>query len=235
MPNDYFSFKQFTIRQERCSFKVGTDGVILGAYSDVAGITRVLDIGSGTGLIALMLAQRCNAEITALEPDTDSYDQMCENFRNSAWGSRLIAVNSTLQEFRSTGKFELIVSNPPYFINSIRNPDNRKSASRHNDTLCHDDLLSGVARLLDDKGRFQVIMPYAEGNILIAMASGYGLYCSNILKIKSLPTSEIRRLVLSFSRVKTVPRERFLTIEHGPRHEFTAEYKALTRDFYLKF
>lgn len=235
MPNDYFSFKQFTVRQDRCAFKVGTDGVILGAYADVDGKNRIVDIGSGTGLIALMLAQRSSGEITALEPDGDSFTQMCENFSNSKWGRRLSAINSSLQEFWPQEKFDLVVCNPPYFINSIRNPDDRKSAARHNDTLSHDDILKGVDRLLHENSKFQVIMPYAEGNILIAMASSYGLYCNSILKIKPLPTSDIRRLVITFSRVKTKPSESFLTIEHGPRHEFTEEYKALTREFYLKF
>lgn len=236
MANNYFSFKQFTIYQDQCAFKVGTDGVLLGAYADVSGTKSILDIGTGTGLIALMLAQRSGADIVAIEPDENSLRQACSNISQSKWKERIIAVNSSLQDFEpDTHKFDLIVSNPPFFSDSLKNPDKGKAAARHNDLLKNEDLLIGVNRLLATDGRFQVIMPYAEGIILIADAQEYGLYCNNILKIKPLPTSEIRRLILTFSRQKQKASETFLTIEHGRRHEFTEEYKNLTKDFYLKF
>ncbi len=235
MANSYFQFKQFIIRQDRCAFKVGTDGVILGAAADVSGATRILDIGSGTGLIAIMLAQRCNAMITALEPDCESFLQLSENVRACKWRDRIFTVNSRIQDFDAELSFDLIVSNSPYFIDSLRNPDSRKSEARHNDTLSNDDLLSGAARLLPQDGKLQVIMPFAEGNVLAVIAAGYGLFLNSVLKIKPLPTSDIRRLVLTFTRKKVNPSEKFLTIEHGKRHEFTDEYRALTKDFYLKF
>jgi tRNA1Val (adenine37-N6)-methyltransferase len=232
--NDFFQFKQFTIHQYGSIFKVGTDGVILGAYADVSGAKRILDIGSGTGLIAIMLAQRSEAEIIALEPVRDAFRQLVENIEACKWKDRITPINKSLQEYMPDSKFDLIISNPPYFINSLRNPDSEKSFSRHNDNLSHYDLLTGISELLDQNGRFQVIMPFAEGNVFIAEAAGYGLYCNNILKIRPLPTSEIRRLVLTFSRDKTKPTEKFLTIEHGPRQQFTEEYKSLMKDFYLK-
>jgi tRNA1Val (adenine37-N6)-methyltransferase len=235
MSNDYFHFKQFTIRQDRCTFRVGTDGVILGAAADVAGADTILDIGAGTGLISLMLAQRSKARIVALEPDSESFGQMEENIRTSKWAGSIEPVNSCLQDYLPGIKFDLIVSNPPYFTGSLKNPDARKATARHADSLPGDELLAGVSRLMGDNGIFCTIMPYAEGNVLIAMAAGYGLYCNDILKIRPLPTSEIMRLVLSFSRKKTKTTERFLTIEHGRRHEFTREYVELTRDFYLRF
>lgn len=235
MPNDFFSFKQFMIRQERCAFKVGTDGVLLGAYADVTDAERILDIGSGTGLIAIMLAQRSEARIVAIEPDTESFGQLSENISKCRWKDKISMVNSLLQEYDPGFRFGLIVSNPPYFINSVRNPDERKSGARHNDNLPHTELLQGVSRLLEKNGRFQVIMPFAEGNVLIAEASAFGLHCNEILKIKPLPSAQVRRLVVTFSSQKTKTVEKFLTIEHGPRHEFTEEYRALTKDFYLKF
>lgn len=235
MPNNYFHFRQFTILQDRCAFKVGTDGVILGAYADISGAGDILDIGSGTGLITIMCAQRCEAAITALEPDMESFLQLSENIGACKWKDRIKAVNARLQEYDPGSRFDLIVSNPPYFINSIRNPDSRKSTARHNDNLSHSDLLSGVLKLLGPEGKFQVIMPFAEGNVFIAEAAGSGLYCNEILKIKPLPAAEIRRLVLTFSRQIGKTSEKFLTIEHGPRHDFTEEYKSLTREFYLKF
>jgi tRNA1Val (adenine37-N6)-methyltransferase len=235
MPNSYFSFKQFTLNQEKASFKVGTDGVLLGACADINNVGRILDIGAGTGLIALMLAQRCDATIVAIEPDHDSYIQCCENVSRSRWKEGIKVKHTTLQNFKHAGKYDLIVTNPPFFTDSLKNPDPRKSASRHNDSLSNDELLKGASRLMAEGGRLQVIMPYAEGNIFIAEAHEYGLYCNNILKIRPLPASEIRRMILTFSRQRLNPTEKFLTIEHGKRHEFTEDYINLLKDFYLKF
>ncbi len=235
MANNYFSFKHFTIYQDKSAFKVGTDGVLLGAYADITGVTNILDIGSGTGLLSIMLAQRCEAMITAIEPDHDSFTQSCENVNLVEWQKRIKIVNSDLQNFNSDNeKFDLIVTNPPYFCDSLKSPDPRKSAARHNDSLTSVEILTGVNRLLKDDGRLQLILPYVEGNVFIADASRYGFYCSNILKIRPLPESEIRRLILTFTRTKKIPVEKFLTIEHG-RHQFTDDYINLTKDFYLKF
>jgi tRNA1Val (adenine37-N6)-methyltransferase len=201
----------------------------------VANAERILDIGTGTGLIALMLAQRCGAEIVAVEPDEESFIQCCENVEACPWKERITPVRTSLQNYRYAVPFDLIVSNPPYFSDSLRNPDPRKSAARHNDTLSAPDLLEGVSRLLSAEGSFQLILPYVEGTLFITEAQAYGFYCNRILKIRPLPNSEIRRLILSFSRRSQKVSEKFLTIEHGPRHEFTEEYKRLTGDFYLKF
>ena len=235
MSNSYFSFKQFTINQEKAAFKVGTDGVLLGAAADPAGASRILDIGSGTGLIAIMLAQRCDARITAIEPDSESYIQCLENVSLCRWSDRIRVEHTNLQNFQPADYFDLAVINPPYFSESLKNPDPRKSSSRHNDSLTNDDLLKNVSRLLGATGRLQLILPYAEGNIFIADASGFGFYCNSILKIRPLPSSEIRRMILTFSRQRLSPTEKFLTIEHGQRHEFTEDYINLTKEFYLKF
>ena len=236
MANDYFSFKHFTIYQHRSAFKVGTDGVLLGACADISGVRSILDIGSGTGLISMMLAQRCDAQITAIEPDYESFKQTCENISRCDWHNRITVEHSDLQNFNSKHeKFDLIVTNPPYFSDSLKSPDSRRSAARHNDSLTTVEILEGVLKLLNDDGRLQLIMPYVEGNVFIAEANKYGLYCNNILKIKPLPNAEIRRLILTFSRFQKKLIEKFLTIERGSRHEFTEEYINLTKDFYLKF
>lgn len=236
MASNYFNFKQFTVYQDQCVFKVGTDGVLLGAVADIYDVNHILDIGTGTGLIALMLAQRSEAEIVAIEPDHNSFIQASSNISQSTWKDMIKVVNSSLQDFNPGSlKFDLILSNPPFFADSLKNPDKSKAAARHNDLLKNEDLLKGVNRLLATGGRFQVIMPYAEGLVLIAEAQEHGLYCNNILKIKPLPTGEIRRLILTFSKKKQKVSERFLTIEHGKRHEFTEEYVNLTKEFYLKF
>jgi tRNA1Val (adenine37-N6)-methyltransferase len=236
MSNNYFSFKEFTINQDKSAFKVGTDGVLLGAYAEVTGVKRILDIGSGTGLISIMLAQRCEADITAIETDHDSYIQSCENVNNCRWSNRIEVLHKDFQTFiPANGEYDLIVTNPPYFSDSLKNPDPRKSSARHNDSLTSGEILEGVSRLLSADGKLQIILPYVEGYVFIAEAQKSGLYCNNILKVKPLPTSEIRRLVLTFSRQQLKVTEKFLTIEHGKRHEFTEEYISLTRDFYLKF
>ncbi len=219
-----------------CAFKVGTDGVLLGASADVTGAKKILDIGTGTGLIALMLAQRTDALITAIEPDHDSFEQALDNVSKSKWKERIKVVNTDLRNFDPDEiKFDLLVTNPPYFKDSLKNPDPLKAAARHDVTLDTGEMLKGVSRLLAEGGKFQLIMPYAEGNIFIAEAAEYGLYCHNILKIRPLPTSEIRRMIMTFSRARQMVSEKFLTIERGRRHDFTEEYKDLTKDFYLKF
>lgn len=236
MANDYFSFKQFTIYQDKSTFKVGTDGVLLGASADITGVGTILDVGTGTGLIAIMLAQRCIATIVAIEPDDSSFIQSCENVKNCKWYNRISVEHTRLQDFNpEVDKFDMVVINPPYFNNSIKNPDPHKSAARHNDNLTSADILFNTSRLLKEDGRLQVIMPYIEGNVFIAEAATYGFYCNKLLKIRPLPDSEIRRLILTFSRKQLPLLERFLTIEKGKRHEFTEEYVNLTKDFYLKF
>ena len=235
MANNYFSFKQFTIFQDKAAFKVGTDGVLLGACADITGVKRILDIGAGTGLITLMLAQRSDAEITAIEPDYDSYLQCCENVTQSPWKEKIKVGNISLQNYHCAEKFDLLVANPPFFTGSLKNPDPRKSASRHNDYLANDELLKGTSRLLAEGGKLQVIMPYAEGTVFITEAHGHGLFCNNILKIRPLPASEVKRLILTFSCQQLRTAEKFLTIEQANRHEFTRDYINLTRDFYLKF
>ncbi len=236
MANSYFNFKQFTIFQDRCAFKVGTDGVLLGACAVVEGRKRILDIGTGTGLIALMIAQKSDAEINAIEPDRDSFVQALENVNLSKWKSRINVENCRLQDyFPGKIKFDLVVTNPPYFIDSLKNPDPPRSIARHNVSLTHSDILAGTDRILEKEGLLQLVLPYDEGNIFIAEAQEYGFYCNNILKIRPTPSSEIRRLILCFSRKKLKPTEQFLTIEKGKRHDFTNDYVSLTKDFYLNF
>ena len=236
MSNSQFNFKQFSICQDRSAFKVGTDGVLLGACAEISSADSILDIGTGTGLVALMAAQRSEAGIIAIEPDEESFAQAVENVRNSKWAGRIKVENSDIQHYHpGDPKFDLILSNPPYFSDSIRNTDPRKSAARHNDHLTSAELLEAASRLMAVEGKFQIIMPYVEGTVFIAEAQRYNLYCSSIIKIKPLPSSQIRRLILSFTRQRVKVMEKFLTIERGSRHEFTEEYINLTKEFYLKF
>jgi tRNA1Val (adenine37-N6)-methyltransferase len=131
-------------------------------------------------------------------------------------------------------RFDLIITNPPYFSDSLKSPDFRKSASRHNNSLTSVDILEGVSKLMEDEGQLQLILPYVEGNVFIAEARQYGFFCNSIVKIKPLPSREVSRLILTFSKLQKKHVEKYLTIEHG-RHLFTEDYINLTKDFYLKF
>jgi tRNA1Val (adenine37-N6)-methyltransferase len=236
MPNNYFTFRQFTIQQGRSVFKVGTDGVLLGAGAELSDDRRILDVGTGTGLIAIMTAQRCEAEIVAIEPEENSYMEACSNVKACKWNNRIIVRNSGFREYFTSHaeQFDIIITNPPYFRDSLKNPDADKSATRHTVSLSSNDILEGAGKLLTSEGSLQIILPYAEGTIFIAEASQYGLYCNMIIKIKAVPTGEIRRLIMKFERTKKPLKEKFLTIETGTRHSYTEEYKEITKDFYLK-
>ncbi|MBA4321951.1 MAG: tRNA (adenosine(37)-N6)-methyltransferase TrmM [Odoribacter sp.] len=237
MSKNYFRFKQFTINQEKAVFKVGTDGVLLGALADLSGAKRILDVGTGTGLIAIMTAQRSNASIVAIEMEIMSYRQACENVEESKWKARIELINKGFIEYAGASgeKFDIIISNPPYFRDSLKNPDATRSAARHSEFLSSSDILKGTAKLLNQTGSLQLILPYAEGTLFIAEACEYGLFCNCIIKIKPVPTGEIIRLILKFERTKKPVSEKFLTIETATRHRYTDEYKEVTKDFYINF
>jgi tRNA1Val (adenine37-N6)-methyltransferase len=237
MSNNYFRFKQFTINQEKSVFKVGTDGVLLGACADLNNAKRILDVGTGTGLIAIMAAQRSNASIKAIEPELLSFHQASENVMNCKWKNRIEVINHKLAEYSAgcTEKFDVIISNPPFFRDSLKNPDSDKSATRHNDSLTSDDILQNAVQLLNPDGNLQLILPYAEGTLFITEASQFGFFCTRIIKIKPFPSGEIIRLIMKFERIKKPATESFITIETGSRHSYTQEYKEVTKDFYLKF
>ena len=237
MANSYFKFKQFVVRQEKAAFKVGTDGVLLGAAADLTGASKILDVGTGTGLIALMCAQRCDAQIFAIEPDRDSFLQATENINASPWAVRVAVYNSDFESFSTEpgGGFDLVISNPPYFRDSLVNPEGRKAAARHAFSLSASGILECTLRVLKPGGSLQIILPYEEGTLFITEAAGSGLYCNSIIKVKPFPGGEVIRLIMKFEKKSRPVHERYLTIETGTRHNYTEEYKSVTRDFYLKF
>lgn len=235
--DSYFRFKQFTINQAKSVFKVGTDGVLLGACAELYGAQRILDVGTGTGLIAIMVAQRSEAKIVALEPEINSFNEACENAAGSKWSDRISILNTGIQNYRPVDNllYDIIITNPPYFKNSLRNPDTRKSLTRHDDSLSSSELLEGTTRLLSDSGSLQLILPYTEGTLFIAEASTYELFCNRIIKVKPKPSGEIIRLIMKFERRRRSLYEKFLTIETGIRHNYTEEYREIMREFYLNF
>ncbi|MCA1756147.1 MAG: methyltransferase [Bacteroidales bacterium] len=237
MGNNWFDFKQFRIVQEKSAFRVGTDGVLLGAWASFEKRKQIVDAGTGTGLIALMAAQRSGAIIRAIEPDQSSAEEARINVKASPWSGRIVVKNISLQELAESSEpvYDMIVSNPPFFTDSLPNRDQRLSAARHNITLSQNDLLESADRLLAPGGVLSLILPWEEGNVFIASASGYGFYCNRLTRVKPLPSLPAHRIMMEFSRVQVPLQSDWLIISSGERNHFTAEYRALTKDFYLQF
>ena len=217
-----FRFKQFAVRQDRCPMKVGTDGVLLGAWAEVRpGDRRMLDVGTGTGLIALMLAQRSAARITAVDVDAECATQAAENFAASPWADRLDAVAVAVQRYDPVERFDLIVSNPPYYVDSLLSPDEGRNTA--------------VVRLLAPGGRFALVLPPVEMQRFRSAALGR-LYPVRWTEVYSTPRRGVRRILAEFCTTPVPPPEPSrLVIELGGSDSYTEDYRRLTGDFYLKF
>ncbi len=237
MANDYFKFKQFTIYQDKCAMKVGTDGVLLGAWASVENADKVLDIGTGTGLIALMLAQRSNATVDAIEIDLNACEQAQKNVNRSAWTDRINIIHQSFQDFAKgvAVNYNLIVSNPPYFQDSLTAPRENRTKARHNTELQLTDILNGTLNCLSESGTLSLILPYVEGNLFIAKAAEQGLYCVRKTNVLPKPGRKPKRLLLEFQKFQKPLAEEYLVIELSKRHEYSEAYKKLTSDFYLAF
>ncbi|QSW91028.1 methyltransferase [Flavobacterium endoglycinae] len=234
-----FKFKQFSINQDRCAMKVGTDGVLLGAWAPIHhNPFSILDIGAGTGIVALMLAQRTHAEqIDALEIDEDAYEQAVENFEASPWGDRLFCFHAGLDEFieEPEDEYDLIVSNPPFYAEDYKTENEQRDLARFQDAMPFEELVEAADLLLSENGIFALIIPYKEEEKFIALAKEAALYPIKITRVKGHATSPLKRSLLAFSRHENTEIEiDELTIEIE-RHVYTPEYIELTKDFYLKF
>ena len=232
-----FKFKQFTIDQDRCAMKIGTDAVLLGAWTSVNQEPfSVLDIGAGSGVIALILAQRSNAElIDAIEIADDAYEQCTENFENSSWNDRLFCYHTSLKEFAEeiNDKYDLIVSNPPFYSDDYKSDDKQRALARFEDALPFSHLLESVSNLLSKNGVFSVVLPFKEEEKFIALATKSRLFSNRILRVKGNPSSEIKRSLMQFSFTEYEVEIDELIIE-TERHQYTQDYINLTKDFYLK-
>lgn len=232
-----FTFKQFHIDHSRCAMKVGTDGTLLGAWATLPANGRILDIGTGTGLIAIMAAQRTSeAKITAIDIDEDCVLQAQENIAASPWPDRIKVIHSALQEFDASEKFDVIISNPPYFIDSQLSPDAARSTARHTTTLPFNELVTGIRRLLTNGGHFSLILPPTEMERFRSAARGV-MFVVRECHVWSTPTSGVRRIMAEFQAeppTELTVVEKIIIEEKG-RHEYSEEYRTLTRDFYLKF
>lgn len=237
MPNPYFKFKEFTVYQDQCAMKVGTDGVLLGAWADCSSAKSILDIGTGTGLIGLMLAQRSKASIDCLEIDEAAASQASENARNSPWSDRITILKLSFREFWTAQqkKYELIVSNPPYFENALKSPSEERNKARHSDSLSAIEIIQSCKQLLSENGTLALILPIQEGLDCIENAKKEGLFCQQKTSIIPRIGKPAKRLLLSFSFKEQLCTESELLIETDSRHQYSEEYKNLTKDYYLKF
>ena len=243
MSQQPFQFKKFKVHQDRCAMKVGTDGVLLGAWSSIEHEPKsILDIGAGTGVIALQLAQRSSAStIDAIEIDDQAHEQCTHNFENSDWADRLFCYHASVQEFASEmeHKYDLIVSNPPFFKapKSIdaqtQNISQERAVARFTDTLPFKHLVVCAAHLLSQNGVFCTILPHKEADSFIEIAAQNKLFISKICTIRGIKTSKIKRCMLAFSTRQSKPKTQELIIEVS-RHNYTQDYKNLVRDFYVK-
>ena len=233
-----FSLKQFSLEQDQCAMKIGTDGVLLGAWTPIENNpSSILDIGAGTGIIALMLAQRTSAsQIDALEIDENAYEQATDNFENSPWNDRLFCFHAALDEFveEPEDEYDLIVSNPPFYSEDYKTDNSQRDLARFQDAMPFEDLIEAAALLLSEDGIFTVIIPFKEEENFIDLCAKAELYPVKVTRVKGSHKTPIVRSLLAFKRYElSVLTADELVIEIN-RHEYTNEYIELTKDFYLK-
>lgn len=233
-----FRFKRFNVAQPRSAMKVGTDGVLLGAWADLGESQgQILDIGTGTGLVALMAAQRTErwgAKVVGVEIDAPSAEDARDNFGASEWSARLTVVECPIQEYRSEEKFAHILSNPPYFVRSLTSPDAARTAARHTTSLTFEELAAAAARLLAPDGRLSLVLPYdAVGDMTLAAARS-GLFLARREDVRTKQTAEPKRSLLEFGFEPRPTLRTDLTI-HIAGGDYSEEYRTLTKDFYLNF
>jgi tRNA1Val (adenine37-N6)-methyltransferase len=233
--NNFFQFKKFRISQEKAAMKVGIDGVLLGAWAHLEDATRILDIGTGTGLLALMAAQRSNAMIEAVELDTEAASEALFNFRNSEWQSRISLTVGSFQTFESSQAYDHIISNPPFFDNSPK-PDNLKRAqARHADSLSLDELLGKSMTLLSPNGKISLILPADKEERLRFLVRGKALYINRLSRIAPDEMKKPHRLLVELSADSTSVDGPDIFIRNAGSFDYTSQYRELTRDFYLAF
>ncbi len=236
MSKNSFTFQQFVIYQERCAMKVCTDACILGASTDVEKVNRILDIGTGTGLLALMLAQRTDAQIDAVEIDENAYSQALSNVSESKFSNKITVHHQRIQDFTASENYDLIISNPPFYQQSLKSPDAQTNKALHAVTLTFDELIESVKRLLKPDGRFVVLLPLFEIEKLIAIAQKKGLYLSKKMSIRHDELKPIFRIIATFQNVQ-VPdyQESKFTIRESNSNIYSEEFRKLMKDYYLVF
>lgn len=237
--SNIFRFKKFSVNQDKTAMKIGTDGVLLGAWTDLSHHPQsILDIGSGTGVIGLMMAQRSSAEtIDAIELEDSAYIQTVENFENSPWSDRLFCYHIGFNEFAQEmdEKYDLIISNPPFFEKPQKEYvlSEKRQKARFTHALSFKQLVHGVSKLLSRQGKLSVIIPYSEEEGFIQIAENANLFPQKRTHVKGHQNAPTKRSLIQFGFEQKQPTTNMLIIEHE-RHEYTNEYVALTKNFYLK-
>ncbi|HNV30070.1 MAG TPA: methyltransferase [Cyclobacteriaceae bacterium] len=231
---DIFQFKKFSVKHDRCTHKVGTDGVLLGAWADTQNVTRVLDVGTGSGVIALMLAQRTlpDVSIDAIDISIKDCEQATENINASPWPEKVRIINQAIQTYESE-PYDLIVTNPPYFIDSTKPPAEERTRARHTETLSPYELLLHAKRLLSPYGKFCIILPNVEAQSLVSLALKQGWYCTRLCEFRARINKTTERVLFQLQQQKQeTVKESLILYEQD--EEWTVAYKNLTRDFYVK-
>ena len=229
-----FSFKQFTIRQDKCAMKVGTDAVLLGSWVHANDAKMVLDIGTGTGIISLMVVQKTNAMIEAIDIDENAVIQAKENVSESLWKDRIDIKHVSLQDYcqQINKKYDLIISNPPYFDETFKPAEEGRNKARHTENLSFEDLANGVRMLLADEGKFYVILPLNEGTIFIEKMKVEGLFLNEMVNVKPKIDRPVKRLMMQFSFHRTPLLVSELII-HKDDQTYSNQYIELTKEYYL--
>lgn len=236
--NKYFQFKEFKIIQEQAAMKVGTDGVMLGAWVNTGSAKQILDVGTGTGLIALMMAQRTNASITGIEIESKAAEEALTNSKNSPWHNRISIVNASLQSFAQAEpeKFDLIISNPPFFSNSQKSKCEMLAMAKHNHMLPPADLIDCSVRLLNPGGRLAIILPCDSVTVIKQLAAKAQLHLLRETEVKPNSIKKPHRLLMEFGKTAHQPVEKDSVLIHNDDgYGFTNQYKSLTQMFYLNF
>ena len=233
-----FTFKQFQIKQSNSAMKVGTDGVLLGAWAPIHNNPKtILDIGTGTGLLALMLAQRSNAtQIDALDIDEDAFEEATDNFENSVWNDRLFCYHASLDEFvdEPEEEYDLIICNPPFYAEEFQSTDEQRNLARFQSSMPFEDLIASADMLLSENGIFAVIIPYKEQEKFIDICAQFELFPIDIMHVRGSHNTPIVRSLLAFKRFELQTENITEIAIEINRHEYTDAYIELTKDFYLK-
>lgn len=230
-----FHFKQFSLQHDKSSIKIGTDAVLLGAWVDVANTNNILDIGCGCGVISLMLAQRCDAQITGIDIDKDSILEAENNRKQSPWTERISFQQIGLQSYVTEDKwhtYDCIVSNPPYFEQSLQSPYPKRNIGKHNVELNLDDLINCVSKLLHPTGKFCCILPANVAKKTENLCNEKGLYLSKLCHIQAFPHKPPNRTLFCFKKEKTTYITEYMSIRNIP-NEYSTAYRQLTKDYYI--
>jgi tRNA1Val (adenine37-N6)-methyltransferase len=233
-----FQFKQFTVQQDQCAMKIGTDGVLLGAWCPTENNPKtILDLGAGTGILSLMLAQRTQADqIDAIEIEENAYEQCVENFENSPWSDRLFCFHAGLDEFldEPEDEYDLIISNPPFYSEDFKTNKTERDLARFEDAMPFEDLVEAADLLLSENGVFAVIIPFKEEERFFKLCEEVDLFPIKVTRVRGTSKTPIIRSLLAFKRYELPVLIADELVIESSRHQYTEEYTALTQDFYLK-